>query len=73
MMSFSPLIVIVITGNYRPWMAVNLGVVMAMATIAAILFFLIDALAENITDNILNPLITGAGMMLELTISIFLL
>ncbi len=71
--SMTFLIVIIVTGIYHPWMAVNIGVVMAMASIAAILFFLIDALAENITDNILNPLLTGTGMLSVLSISIFLL
>ncbi len=64
------LIVVFIISLYNPLMnvTVNIGIIVAMATMAAFLFFIIDAFAKNVTDNILNPLITGLGMCLFLFI-----
>lgn len=62
--SMTFLIVIFIISIYNPLMTVNIGMIVAMATMAAFLFLIIDAFAKNITDNILNPIITGIGMWL---------
>jgi hypothetical protein len=37
-----------------------------LACAASAVFFLIDAFSKNLSDNILNPLLTGAGMLLVL-------
>ncbi len=66
--SMTFLIVILMVSIYNPLMTVNIGVIVAMATMAAFLFLIIDAFAKNITDNILNPLITGVGMWILLFI-----
>ena len=61
--SMTFLIVILISGLYHPWMAVSIGIIVTMAIIASVLFFLIDAiLSKNVTDNILNPILTGLCM-----------
>jgi dolichol kinase len=56
------IIVIIISLLYRSWMPVSLEKILVMATVATILFLLIDRLARNISDNILNPLLTGFGI-----------
>ncbi|MHA1931148.1 MAG: phosphatidate cytidylyltransferase [Promethearchaeota archaeon] len=56
------LIVIIITLLYHQWMPVPIEEILVMATVATILFLLIDLLARNISDNILNPLICGFGI-----------
>jgi len=57
------LIVIIISGVYNQFWAVNIGIIMTMAIVASVLFFLVDSvLSHNITDNILNPILTGLGM-----------
>jgi phytol kinase len=66
------LIVIIIVVLYQSWMPVSFGVVLAMATISAFLFFLIDALAKNVCDNFLNPIIIGLGMWIVFLISILI-
>ncbi len=56
------LIVIIISILYHPWMPVSIEKKFVMATVATILFLLVDLLARNISDNILNPLLTGFGL-----------
>jgi len=60
--SMTFLIVVMITGIYHPFMAVGVNIIVTMAIVASMLFLLIDAFAGNITDNILNPILTGLGM-----------
>lgn len=55
-------IVIIIMILYHEWMPVNISLILAMAIIAALLFFLIDMFSNNMCDNILNPILTGLGM-----------
>ncbi|MHA1293272.1 MAG: hypothetical protein ACTSQJ_11475 [Promethearchaeota archaeon] len=66
--SMTFLIVVLIAGIYHPFMAVSVGLIMTMAIVATMLFLLIDAFAENITDNILNPILTGLGMWIIILI-----
>ncbi|TFF93727.1 MAG: hypothetical protein EU544_05445 [Promethearchaeota archaeon] len=57
------MIVIIISGIYINWMAVNVVLILGMAIVASIIFFLVDAfLSKSVTDNILNPILTGVGM-----------
>lgn len=56
------LIVVIISLLYHQWMPVPIEEILVMATVATILFLLIDLLARNISDNILNPLICGFGI-----------
>jgi dolichol kinase len=56
------LIVVIISLLYHRWMPVPVMKILVMATVATILFLLIDLLARNISDNILNPLICGFGI-----------
>ncbi|MFO8019991.1 MAG: hypothetical protein R6U96_15305 [Promethearchaeia archaeon] len=61
--SMTFLIVIIISGVYIQWLAVNLVIIISMALVASVIFFLVDAFfSKNITDNILNPLGCGIGM-----------
>ncbi len=56
------LIVLLITIFYYPWMQVSIEKIIIMSFIATLLFMLIDAFIKNISDNILNPLLTGFAM-----------
>jgi len=56
------IIVFVISVLYRPWMPISIEKIIIMGFVATLLFMLIDAFAKNISDNILNPLLTGFGM-----------
>ena len=63
------IIVIIVAGIYINWMAVNIVIILTMAIVASIIFFLVDAfLSKSITDNILNPILTGIGMWFILII-----
>ena len=63
------IIVLLISGVYNQFWAVNIGIVMTMAIVASLLFFLVDSvLSKNITDNILNPILCGLGMWAVLVI-----
>jgi len=63
------IIVLMIAGVYNEFWAVNIGIVMTMAIVASLLFFLVDSvLSKNITDNILNPILCGLGMWAILVI-----
>ena len=56
------LIVLIISIIYSPWMPVSMVKMFIMASIATLLFLIVDAFAKNISDNILNPFLTGFGM-----------
>lgn len=56
------LIVFIISILYYPWLLVGIEKIIFMSLIATILFLLVDAFAKNISDNILNPILTGFGM-----------
>lgn len=56
------IIVFVISLLYHSWMPLAIEKIIIMSFIATLLFMLIDAYAKNISDNILNPLLTGFGM-----------
>jgi len=58
------IIVFLIATFYNPWMSVNIQKITLMSLVATILFLLVDAFAKNISDNILNPILTGLGMWL---------
>jgi dolichol kinase len=56
------LIVIINLTLYHPWMPTSTFKIFLMASIATLLFLLIDSFARNISDNILNPMLTGFGI-----------
>ncbi|MCK4380325.1 MAG: hypothetical protein KAW51_04240 [Candidatus Lokiarchaeota archaeon] len=58
------IIVFLISIIYSPWLPVSNEKIFFMSLIATILFLLVDAFAKNISDNILNPMLTGFGMWL---------
>jgi dolichol kinase len=60
--SMTFLIVVLMTGIYQTYMPVTIAIVVTMAFVAAMIFLLVDATSEHITDNILNPILTGLGM-----------
>jgi len=65
------LIVVIISGLYIQWMAVSLAIILTMAVVAGLIFFLVDAFfSKTITDNILNPILTGGAMTAILFLSI---
>ncbi len=58
------LIVIIILNLYHTWMPVGIIKIFLMAVTATIIFLFIDMFAKFISDNILNPILTGFGMWL---------
>ncbi|KKK43219.1 hypothetical protein LCGC14_0731860 [marine sediment metagenome] len=56
------IIVLLIATLYHPWMSISIQQIIIMGIVATLLFLLIDAFTKNISDNILNPLLTGFGM-----------
>ena len=52
--------------NFELWMPISFEKIILMSIIATILFLLVDFYAKNITDNILNPILTGFGMWIVL-------
>ncbi|MFX0002788.1 MAG: hypothetical protein ACFE9C_00440 [Candidatus Hodarchaeota archaeon] len=56
------IIVILISILYYRWMPVTIEKIIIMSIVATLLFMLIDAYIQNISDNILNPLLTGFAM-----------
>lgn len=56
------IIVFVISLLYHSWMPIAIEKIITMSFLAVFLFMLIDAYSKNISDNILNPLLTGFGM-----------
>lgn len=59
-------IVFFISLLFHHWMPVSFEKIILMSIIATILFLLVDFYAKNITDNILNPILTGFGMWIVL-------
>ncbi len=55
-------IVFLVSIIFLPWMPVSFTKIILMSIIATFLFLLVDFYAKNITDNILNPILTGFGM-----------
>jgi len=55
-------IVFLISIFYYPWMPIAIEKIIMMSFAATLLFMLIDAYIKNISDNILNPLLTGFAM-----------
>ncbi len=60
------LIVLIIPMIYYAWIPISIEKIILMAIVATILFLLVDAFAKYISDNILNPMLTGFGMWLIL-------
>ncbi|MFW9998541.1 MAG: phosphatidate cytidylyltransferase [Candidatus Hodarchaeota archaeon] len=56
------IIVIVISLLYYPWLPITIEKIIIMSLVASSLFMLIDAYVKTISDNILNPLLTGFGI-----------
>ena len=56
------LVVIIILNLYHSWMPISMVKIFLMASIATVLFLLIDRFVRNISDNILNPILTGFGI-----------
>ncbi|MFX1379247.1 MAG: diacylglycerol/polyprenol kinase family protein [Promethearchaeota archaeon] len=55
-------VVLLISILYYPWMPIAIEKIIIMSVIATLIFMLIDAYVKNISDNILNPLLTGFAM-----------
>jgi len=62
------LIVVFITNVFHIWIPVNWFKIISMAFVATIIFLMVDLFSKNISDNILNPLLTGFGMWIILII-----
>jgi dolichol kinase len=60
------LIVLIVMNLYHVWMPVSFVKILLMAIVSAVLFLLVDFFANHISDNILNPILTGFGMWLIL-------
>jgi dolichol kinase len=58
------LIVLIISILFHPWMPITVHKIFLMALIATFIFLVIDRFARNISDNILNPFLTGFGIWL---------
>ena len=58
------LIVMIVPIIYHIWMPVCIIKIILMAIVATLLFLIVDLCAKNISDNILNPFLTGLGMWL---------
>lgn len=63
------LIVILTFYSFLPLHVVDLSTILLLGMVASGCFFLVDACAKNITDNVLNPIVTGLGMVLVLLLS----
>jgi dolichol kinase len=55
-------IVFLISIIYYPWMPLRIEKILIMSLLATLIFMLIDAYVKNISDNILNPILTGFGI-----------
>jgi len=60
------LIVLIIPMIYHAWIPISIEKIILMAIVATTLFLLVDAFVKYISDNILNPMLTGFGMWLIL-------
>jgi dolichol kinase len=58
------LIVMIVPILYHVWMPVSIVKIILMAVVATLLFLIVDLCSKNISDNILNPFLTGFGMWL---------
>jgi dolichol kinase len=58
------LIVVFITLIFNSLMPVNFDKILIMAIISTVLFLAVDFFTVNISDNILNPILTGISMWL---------
>ena len=58
------LIAVVMMILYQAWIPASLFKIFLMAFVAMILFMLVDMFISRISDNILNPILTGFGMWL---------
>ncbi|MFW9972342.1 MAG: hypothetical protein ACFFDF_19305 [Candidatus Odinarchaeota archaeon] len=56
------IIVFLISVLYYPWMPIGIEKIIIMGIAATLLFMFIDAYIKNISDNILNPILTGFAM-----------
>jgi len=56
------ILVFLTTIIYNTLMPVDLGTILVMASVASLIFLMIDIFAKGINDNILNPILTGFGM-----------
>ncbi len=56
------IIVFMVSIFYYSWMPVTIQKIIIMSFAATLVFILIDAFIKNISDNILNPLLTGLAM-----------
>jgi dolichol kinase len=56
------LIVLIVSFIYNPWMPISITKMIIMASIATSFFLIIDAFVKDVSDNILNPILTGFGM-----------
>ncbi len=60
------LIVLIVMNLYHVWMPVSFAKILFMAIVSTSLFLLVDFFANHVSDNILNPILTGFGMWLIL-------
>lgn len=60
------IIVLITSLLFHRWMAISFEKIIFMSISATVLFLLVDFYAKNITDNILNPILTGFGMWIVL-------
>ncbi len=60
------LIVFMIMNMYHFWMPISFIKILIMSLVSVILFLLVDFYIEHVSDNILNPILTGLGMWLIL-------
>ena len=62
------LIVLMVLNIYHIWMPISIVKILIMAIVSTILFLLVDYFGNHVSDNILNPILTGFGMWLILLI-----
>jgi len=60
------LIVLILLNLYHVWMPISFVKILLMAIVSTILFLLVDFFGNHVSDNILNPILTGFGMWLIL-------
>ncbi len=60
------LIVFIIMNIYHFWMPISFIKILLMSLVSVILFLLVDFYIEHVSDNFLNPILTGLGMWLIL-------
>jgi len=60
------LIVLIVMNIYHFWMPISFIKILLMALVSVFLFLVVDFSIEHISDNFLNPILTGLGMWLIL-------